>query len=112
MRQKQRNHQEEFQGSVTEAIDNIRVVKGFARENEFDKELGHGAHIFANFNLHSHFLASCLRSTTKVIQLASQYLFIIFGAWLVISLVLVAITLVVGMGGSRDEPSVDGEART
>ena len=85
LRQKQRNHQEEFQGSVTEAVDNIRVVKGFAREKEFDKELGRGAQIFANFNLHSHFLASCLRSTTKVIQLASQYLFIIFGAWLVIS---------------------------
>ncbi len=84
LRHDQRNQQESFQGAVTEAMDNIRVIKGFAREEIFNNELGQEAQKFADFNLHSHFLSSCLRSSTTVIQLAAKYIFIIFGAYLVI----------------------------
>lgn len=84
LRQEQRDQSEEVQGTVTEAVDSIRVVRAFAREDAFDKELGDHAEKLVEKKVHHHFVASCLRSSNSVIQLASNYIFIIFGGYLVI----------------------------
>lgn len=84
LRQDQRQHQEEFQGQITEGVDNIRVIRAFAREKAFDKELGEHIDRYSRQNMDLLFTTSCLRSSSRVVELFSEYIFIIFGAWLVI----------------------------
>ena len=85
LHQDQREQQEHFQGQVSEVVDNIRVVRSFAAEERYDAELGKAVTAFGNFSMRRHYLASSLRSSNKIIETGFTYLFIIFGAWLVIT---------------------------
>jgi len=85
LHQDQREQQERFQGTVGEVVDNIRVVRSFAGEERFDRELGREVDAFGNFSMRRTYLTSSLRSSNRIIETAFTYLFIIFGAWLVIS---------------------------
>lgn len=80
-----RTAQENLQGKTNEMIDNIRAIRAFNREPEFDTELAISIDNVKNIGI-SHFLnSSMLRSTNKIIEIGSSYLFIIFGAYLTIT---------------------------
>ena len=80
-----RTAQENLQGKTNEMIDNIRAIRAFNREPEFDSELALSIDNVKSIGI-SHFLnSSMLRSTNKMIEVGSSYLFIIFGAYLTIT---------------------------
>ena len=80
-----RTAQENLQGKTNEMIDNIRAIRAFNREPEFDAELAISIDNVKNIGI-SHFLnSSMLRSSNKIIEIGSSYLFIIFGAYLTIT---------------------------
>lgn len=80
-----RTAQENLQGKTNEMIDNIRAIRAFHREPEFDSELAISIDNVKTIGI-SHFLnSSMLRSTNKIIEIGSSYLFIIFGAYLTIT---------------------------
>lgn len=80
-----RTAQENLQGKTNEMIDNIRAIRAFNREPEFDSELAISIDNVKNIGI-SHFLnSSMLRSSNKIIEIGSSYLFIIFGAYLTIT---------------------------
>jgi ABC-type multidrug transport system fused ATPase/permease subunit len=85
LHQDQREQQEAFQGQVSEVVDNIRVVRSFAGEDRFDNELGIAVTEFGNFSMRRSYLSSSLRSANRIIETGFTYLFIIFGAYLVIT---------------------------
>lgn len=80
-----RTAQENLQGKTNEMIDNIRAIRAFHREPEFDSQLALSIDNVKSIGI-SHFLnSSILRSSNKIIEIGSSYLFIIFGAYLTIT---------------------------
>lgn len=85
LRVEMRTAQENLQGKTNEMIDNIRAIRAFHREPEFDSQLALSIDNVKSISI-SHFLnSSMLRSTNKIIEIGSGYLFIIFGAYLTIT---------------------------
>ncbi|PCJ62556.1 MAG: hypothetical protein COA79_03325 [Planctomycetota bacterium] len=80
-----RDAQEALQGKTNESIENIRVIRAFHREPEMDQELGHEIDIFKQIGIDHHLNSSLLRSSNRIIEIATSYLFIIFGAYLTIT---------------------------
>jgi len=80
-----RSAQEGLQGKTNEMIDNIRAIRAFHREPEFDGQLAVSIDKTKSISI-SHFLnSSILRSSNKIIEIGSSYLFIVFGAYLTIT---------------------------